>query len=84
MKDVEVNLASPRFKADPYPFFARLREEAPVCRVALPGGQAAWLITRYEDVAEALKDERLVKDRTKALTPDEAARSPGFPACSGR
>ena len=44
MKDIEVDLASPAFKADPYPFFARLREQEPVCRVALPGGQAAWLI----------------------------------------
>jgi len=35
MKDIEVDLASPEFKADPYPFFARLREQAPVCRVTL-------------------------------------------------
>ncbi len=79
MDDIEVDLASPRFKADPYPFFARLREEAPVCRVALPGGQGAWLITRYDDVAAALKDERLAKDRTKALTPEQAARQPWIP-----
>ncbi len=80
MKDIEVDLASPAFKADPYPFFARLREQEPVCRVALPGGQAAWLITRYEDVAAALKEERLAKDRSKALTPDQAARQPWVPA----
>jgi len=80
MKDIEVDLASPEFKADPYPFFARLREQAPVCRVVLPGGQAAWLITRYEDVAAALKEERLAKDRSKALTPDQAARQPWIPA----
>jgi cytochrome P450 len=79
MKNIEVDLASPEFKADPYPFFARLREQAPVCRVALPGGQAAWLITRYEDVAAALKEERLAKDRSKALTPDQAARQPWIP-----
>jgi len=80
MKDIEVDLASPKFKADPYPFFARLREQAPVCRVALPGGQPAWLITRYEDVAAALKEERLGKDRLKALTPDQATRQPWVPA----
>ena len=27
---VSPDLASPRFKADPYPFYARLRAEAPV------------------------------------------------------
>jgi cytochrome P450 len=58
MNDIEVDLASPEFKADPYPFFARLRETAPVCRVTLPGRQTAWLITRYDDVAAALKDAR--------------------------
>ncbi len=79
MKDIEVDLASPEFKADPYPFFARLREEAPVCRVALAGGQSAWLLTRYDDVAAALKDERLAKDRSKALTADQAARQPWVP-----
>ena len=46
MKEIAVDLASPEFKADPYPFFARLRETAPVCRVILPGKQAAWLLTR--------------------------------------
>ena len=27
----EVDLGRPAFKADPYPFYARLRAEAPVC-----------------------------------------------------
>ncbi len=79
MKDIAVDLASPEFKADPYPFFARLRESSPVCRVALPGRQTAWLITRYDDVAAALKDGRLAKDPNNALTPDQAARQPWVP-----
>ena len=79
MKDIEVDLASPEFKADPYPFFARLRETTPVCRVILPGRQAAWLITRYDDVAGALKDGRFAKDPNNALTPDQAARQPWVP-----
>jgi cytochrome P450 len=79
MKDIEVDLASPEFKADPYPFFARLRETAPVCRVILPGRQTAWLITRYDDAAAALKDARFAKDRNCALTPDQAARQPWIP-----
>jgi cytochrome P450 PksS len=79
MEDIEVDLVSPEFKADPYPFFARLRETAPVSRVTLPGRQTAWLITRYDDVAAALKDGRFAKDRNNALTPDQAARQPWVP-----
>src|SRR5438874_11327520 len=31
-----VNIGSPEFKADPFPYYAKLRAEAPVCRVILP------------------------------------------------
>jgi cytochrome P450 PksS len=74
-----VNIASAAFKADPYPFNARLRAEAPVYRVTLPDRRPAWLVTRYDDVAAALKDERLVKDPHNALTPDQVARRPWMP-----
>lgn len=55
------DLARPRFKANPYPFYARLRAEAPVCRTTFLR-QQTWLITRYRDVYMVLKDERFVKD----------------------
>ncbi len=38
-----VDLLDPAFKANPYPTFARLREEAPIHRVALPDGRGMWL-----------------------------------------
>ncbi len=76
---INVNIASPEFKANPYPFYARLRAEAPVCHVALPGKQTAWLIARYDDVVAALKDERFAKDKLNALTPEQAARQPWVP-----
>src|SRR6516165_4941358 len=78
--DGEVNIASPEFKANPFPFYARLRAEAPVFRVTLPDRQKAWLITRYDDVVQALKDERLAKDRLRALTPGQLAQQPWMPA----
>jgi cytochrome P450 PksS len=78
--DGEVNIAGPAFKANPFPFYARLRAEAPVFRVTLPDRQTAWLITRYDDVVQALKDERLAKDRLKALTPGQLAKQPWVPA----
>jgi cytochrome P450 len=49
-----VDLASPAFKANPYPFYARLRAEEPVCSVVLPDKQVVWLVTRYDDVAMVL------------------------------
>lgn len=55
------NLASPQFKANPYPFYARLRAEDPVCRTKL-FGQPTWLVTRYDDVVSMLRDERLLKE----------------------
>jgi cytochrome P450 len=63
-----VDLASPRFKADPHPFYARLRAESRVFRttVRLPMRKPAWLITRYDDVVAVLKDPRFVKDPTRA------------------
>jgi cytochrome P450 PksS len=75
----EVDIAGAKFKANPYPFYARLRAEAPVHRVNLPARQTAWLITRYEDVAVALKDGRFVKNKAAALTSEQAAKEPWVP-----
>jgi cytochrome P450 len=63
-----VDLATPQFKSNPYPYYARLREEAPVFRttVHFPVRGSAWLVTRYDDVAAALKDSRFAKDPTRA------------------
>ena len=55
------DLASPQFKANPYPFYARLRAEAPVYRTRLATRQV-WLVTRYDHVLMVLKDERFAKD----------------------
>src|SRR5215203_3519334 len=73
------DLASPRFKADPYPFYARLRAEAPVWRTTLPDKRTAWLVTRYEDVAGVLKDDRLAKDTLNAQDPEQRAEGPWVP-----
>jgi cytochrome P450 PksS len=75
----EVNITSSAFKANPYPFYAHLRAEAPVSRVTLPDRQKVWLVTRYDDVAMVLRDERFAKDRLNAMTPDQLARQPWIP-----
>ncbi|MCH6160871.1 cytochrome P450 [Streptomyces marispadix] len=52
--------------------YERMREEAPVSRVALPSGGTAWALTRHEDVRAMLADPRFSSDRT----------NPGFPVFS--
>ena len=76
---IRADLASPAFKRNAHAFYARLREEAPVCRVELPDGRAFWLVTRYDDVASALKDERLVKNRARAMTSEQLRKEPWIP-----
>lgn len=49
---------------DPYGTYAQLRESAPVHEVTGTDGTPAWLVTRYDDVREALADPRLSLDRS--------------------
>lgn len=79
-KHMKVDISSPAFKADPFPFYARLRATAPVYPVTQPDGRTAWLVTRYDDVAAVLKDERFAKDPLNALSPQQHARKPWVPA----
>lgn len=76
---IPVNIASSQFKANQYAFYERLRTESPVVRVALPDKRIAWLITRYDDVFAALRDERLVKDRRNAMTEEQLRKQPWVP-----
>ena len=64
-----LDLVSPRFKANPYPTYARLRSDAPVARTRLPDGRHAWLVSRYDDVERVLKDARFAKDRRRVSSP---------------
>jgi len=76
---VAPDLASPSFKANPHPFYARLRADAPVWRTTLLDKQKAWLVTRYEDVAGVLKNDRFAKDRLNAMDPKQRAKTPWVP-----
>ncbi|MEV0552768.1 cytochrome P450 [Streptomyces sp. NPDC050597] len=51
----------------PYAVYDRLRDTAPVHRVTGPDGSPAWLVTRYDDVREALADPLLSLDKRHAL-----------------
>ncbi|MBY8870605.1 cytochrome P450 [Micromonospora sp. PLK6-60] len=54
-------LYTDEFAADPYPAFARLRAEQPVCPVSSPRFDS-YLISRFDDARTALTDPRLSKD----------------------
>jgi cytochrome P450 PksS len=77
LKNSSIKLGSREFKADPFPYYARLRTEQPVCSVDLtliPGIRKAWLVTRYDDVVAVLKDSRFAKSR------EHSAKKPWLPA----
>src|SRR4051794_25297579 len=75
-----VQIDSSAFKADPHPFYARLRAQAPVCRVVLSTREEAYLVARYADVSALLKDPRFAKDAANALSPEQLARQRKPPA----
>src|SRR5882757_7126675 len=52
------NPFDPAFRADPYPFYARLREHEPVH--VSPFGFV--VVTRYEDIARTLRSNEFSRD----------------------
>jgi cytochrome P450 len=68
---VDLNATDPRYKADPYPTYAALRESAPARRIML-NTMPAWLVTRYDDVRQLLAEPRL-SNSLDSLSPELAA-----------
>src|SRR4051812_873853 len=68
------DLLAEEVNADPYPYFAALREHSPV---HYSERHRAWLVTRYEDVAAGMRDLRLSSARVRplleAMSPDKRA-----------
>lgn len=73
-QEQSVDIASVAFKANPYPVFRQLRTADPVHRIVLAEGHTAWLITRYKDGEEILRDQRFVKDIRRALSSSEVEK----------
>jgi cytochrome P450 PksS len=74
-----LNIVSAEFKADPFRFFAVLRASEPVYRTTLPDKTPLWLLSRYDDVAALLRDERFKKNRRHALTKEQLRKLPWTP-----
>jgi cytochrome P450 len=73
-----VELFEGAFWRDPYPAYAALRSDEPVCRLERQDG-TVWLLSRYSDVRAALADSRLSKDWRFTLPPEERAAAPVSP-----
>ncbi len=59
-------LQDPRFFADPYPTYTRLRNAAPVQKVPTgSGGRFSYLVTGYAEAREAFTDPRLSKNTAR-------------------
>lgn len=71
---------TPHFEFTPFdglkidPRYAELRERCPVTRMTPPYGEDAWLLTRHEDIREALSDPRF--SRVIGAEHDEARVAP--------
>lgn len=51
---------------DPYATYAQWHDEGPVHRICLPDGIPVWAVTRYAEVREWLRDQRLARHRSFA------------------
>lgn len=74
-----IDITTSKWKRDPFAEYARLRTEAPVCKVKF-GRLDAWLVTCYDDVLAVLKDERFVKNRRQVQSADQLAKAGWMPA----
>jgi cytochrome P450 len=58
---------TPEYQDDPYPLLHQLRSASPV----LPTPFGSWLVSRYADIAPALRDARLSNDERHVQRPPE-------------
>ncbi|WP_042163701.1 cytochrome P450 family protein [Paenibacillus gorillae] len=64
-------LFTKEFTQNPYPVYEKLRANIPIFKVLFPNGEFGWMINRYEDAVEVLKDNRFSKDIVKLHGPDQ-------------
>jgi cytochrome P450 len=75
-----LNMMSPEFREDPYPFYAKLRKEAPVCQVDPHG---LWAVSRYEDIITVFKDPELFSSSSLRISAEPAWLGRSHPGSEG-
>ena len=73
-----IDITRPEFKANPFPYYAKLRDREPVSRARM-GRMEGWLVTRYDDVLTTLKDPRFGKDVRRVQRSAELSKRPWMP-----
>jgi len=79
--DLLLPLRSAGSLENPYPIYSVLRTVRPVLQVPIPSydGPGMWMLTRYRDVHDVLRDPRFSVERIRApLVRDNLARMPEF------
>ncbi|RST11190.1 cytochrome P450 [Streptomyces sp. WAC05374] len=66
MATVDLSAYGEEFTADPYPYYAKLRENGPVHHVRTTKDSEAWLIVGHGEARAALADPRLSKSPATA------------------
>lgn len=74
--EIPFDPVDPRFIANPYPAYARIREATAVWH---PDGDHLWYLTRHADVHAAFRDRRLGSNFLHRYTPEELGLAPGIP-----
>lgn len=74
-------LYGPAFKANPFPVYAAMRRDEPLCyHPGITGEGMIWFITRYDDVQAVLRDHTaFVKSWRATRKPEEVAHLPDEP-----
>ena len=70
----EPNVMDPGLLADPFTGYGRLREQGPIVLGRMPDDAPVWLVTRFDDVRELLRDPRFVN--APASVPGHAGADP--------
>ena len=73
------DLSTPAFVADPHPFLARLRRDAPVYPHAVENGRTEWMITRHRDCLAILRDPGWSAEKFPSALLERVATDPQAP-----
>lgn len=67
MTTVSIDLASTEYRLNPWPLYRRLRDEQPVhhAREGAADGSDFYVLSRYDDVALALRDKKLFSSQIR-------------------
>jgi len=67
------DLWSQQARIDVLPIYARMRQHAPIARLLSPSQRVPlWVVSRYKDAVELLRDARFSKDRYKLTEADRS------------